>query len=181
MNGRRDPGARRGGDLRPTVTGDASRRFLRRVHLLWEEGHLVVVDVDGRRHPLPEARSLALQTDHAIGVREIHGSHDLLLVLDQESRVLASAPKGPFDPHEVHEFCREHGLPLERRERTWQQPTMPAKAPGYRPLDVSWRTRVVLPPVLLASIAFGLLGPYPLLAAIGAGLVVDLILLMVLS
>ena len=178
------PGPRRQAgvdELRPTITQRGSRRFVRRAGLRWEDGHLVAVDADGREHRFPDARSIVLQHDLAVGVLSVYGAHDSLMVLDEEGRVLASAPKGPFDPADVEAFCRAHGLSLLRTQRSSGEPTMPAKAPGYRGLDVTRRTSVIVMAVLVATAALALVGPFHPLAVIGAGVVVAFVVLIAIS
>lgn len=171
--------------VRPTVASGRSKRFLREAGLRWEDGHLTAVDADGRAHPCPEARCVVLQTDLQVGVRSIHGAHDLLLVLDGEGQVLTSAPKGPFDPLEVEAFCRAHGLDLRHTERAREQPAMPPKASSYTCLDVTRRTSIIVNVAMIATVVAavvaGITGLFHPLAVLGVGAVVSFVLLIVLS
>ena len=174
----RRPGPR---ELRPTNAEEESQRFMRNVSLGWRDGRLVAVDVDGRERSFSGARKIVLQTDLDIHVRSVHGTHDLLLVLDADGRVLVNAPRRPFDERDVAEFCRAHGLELAHIERKYKEPVMPPKAKGHRCLDVTRRTSTIVTVVLVAGVAFGFLGPFNALVVIGIGAFLAFALLISLS
>lgn len=168
-------------ELRPSVADEESKRFMRNVSLSWEADRLVAVDVDGRKQAFSGAHTIMLQTDLQVGVRSLHGTHDLLLVLDEKGHVLVEAPRRPFDERDVAEFCRAHGLELVHTERTYKQPAMPPRAKGHQCLDVPRRTSAVVTVVFLTSVALGLLGPFNALVVIGIGAVLAFALLIVLT
>lgn len=156
-------------ELLPTAPTHGSRRFVQNAGFRWADGHLVAIDVDGREHAIPAARSVVLQTDLRVSPMAAYGAHDALLVLDDEGRVLVRAPKDPFDPKEVESFCLAHGLPLAYTERTPEEPPMPPKAAGFRSLAATRRLSITLGSVLVTSVVVGLVTPLPLLVTVLVG------------
>lgn len=181
MSARRGDASPLSVELRPTINCCETESFRRQVRLAWEDGELVAVDIDGRTWRFSGARTLVLQTDLQIGVRSLHGSNDILMVLDDQGRVLVRAHRQPFDEHHVADFCRAAGLELRRTQRTHKQPSMPPKAPGYRCLDFTRRRTTVVAAVLVATVALALLGPFHPVVVLIVGLLVSLAVLAVLA
>lgn len=162
------------------MDGGESGRFMANV-ALWPRREPWLRSTSEGTTPPAHRRTIVLQHDLDIGVRQLHGTHDRLLVVDDQGRVLVSASRRPFDVPAVEAFCRAQGLELRRTERRGEEPALPPKAPGYRSLTVPRRVAWLIPLPLALTVPLGLLGPLPFALVAMIGFLATVVLLFALT